>query len=166
MSACTMRWPASWDDELASVPWEYPDPSLQSYDVKKPPYVPYRLPGGPCGTFSTNENDCRSLASSLSGLVDDLDHRVAGTYPPNTWGLNRVIATSLFHSHVHPALDHPDRPPSFANRCLPRLKRAREELFKRGQNEREWGDQLWRLNDIIRRLENVPTGRVPHLSRL
>lgn len=163
MSAPTIKWPTSFEAAVASVPPENLDESLISYDLKQRPHT-WHPPEGPPNMFCTDENCTESLASSLAELVDCLDHKNAGTYPANVIKLNGRIAYVLCENHIYPALDHTDRPPSFCHEYLPRMKSARAELVKRGQNEREWGDQLWRLDDIIRRLENPPTGGAHHQS--
>ncbi len=161
MSAPTIQWPTSFEAAMANLPPENTNESLLSSDFKQRPHT-WHPPEGPPNLFCTDENCVESLASSLAELADNLDHKIAGTYPANVFRPNSRIAHVLCETHVHPALDHPDRPPAFCHEYLPRMKSARAELVKRGQNEREWGDQLWRLGDIIRRLENPPTGAAHH----
>jgi len=151
-----MKWPTSFKDAMASIPPENPDQSLLSHDFEQRPHT-WHPSEGPPNTFCTDENCNESLANSLAELADNLGHKLAGTYPANVSKLNRRIAYVLCETHIHPALDHADRPPSFCHKYLPRLKGAREELVKRGQDERDWGDQLLRLSDIIRRLDNPAT---------
>jgi len=153
----------SFEVTMASFPPENPNESLLSNDFKQRPHT-WHPPEGPPNMFCTDENCYESLASNLAELADNFDHKLAGTYPANVYKLNSRIAYVLCETHSHPALDHPDRPPSFCHEYLPRMKSARAELVKRGQNEREWGDQLWRLSDIIQRLENPPTGGAHHSS--
>lgn len=161
--AVTIKWPASFEAFRASLPPEALNESLLSYDLKRRPHTLHPLEGPP-NIFCIDENCGESLASNLAEFVDSLDHKNAGTYPPNVFKLNGRIAYVLFETQIHPALYHADRPPSFCHGYLPKMKSARAELVKRGQNEREWGDQLWRLGDVIRILENPPTGDAHHLS--